>query len=147
MPQRDQPWPVPDCDSPYVRLLAERLNALREPLNDGTASRLRALLAGTGLNGEELEGKISDLAEFDEALQFLWDEVQRTAPGESHGWNTILPGGGGDGPTHRWKCPVTGCSTDEPGLAWAPSTRTHCGKHDPPVELEPHPIAPGGAGA
>ncbi|MGS2640186.1 hypothetical protein [Streptosporangium sp. LJ11] len=144
-PERD--WPQPVYSSIYVAKLIEMLEMRMISLPEDVGAALRTILTDRTLDDRQAEDKIADLADetarTDETLLYLWAEARAGEPDRRRGWGTHTPSRRSqDGPTRRWRCPESGCSTDEPGLEWAPSTMTHCPSH-PDRELVPHPLSPG----
>lgn len=116
--------------SEYVAALAALVRTNPSRLSDEARLRVGQILSDPVLNGRAAEKMISALAMDDDQVAALWDEVQATNPMAPRAPDIVNPQRGNDGATHRWYCPVQGCPTDnEPGLAWAPSTITHCKQH------------------
>ncbi len=117
------------AESEYVTALAALVKADPTRLSTATLQRLAEVFSDPSLDGRAAEDRISDLAQGDDALAVMWDDVQKTEPMATRAPETVAVQRRNYGPTHRWICPVDDCPTDEPGLEWAPSTITHCRRH------------------
>ena len=124
----------------YLSELAEVLRDDPSRLSPESLEQVTAILADPGLDSQAAEDLLCELAEDDQALAELWDQVQQEQPDAMRGSDLVRPGRSGRGPTHLWVCPVTNCEQTEKGLGWATvSGKTHCDEHG--AELKPVRIA------
>jgi hypothetical protein len=120
----------------YLSAFAELVKADPSRLSADTRHQVMRVLADPGIDVTGAEAWLSGLAETDEQVADLWDEVQQQEPDAQRGTGLVSPWQPGHGPTHTWLCPVQGCPTPpEPGLGWATiSGATHCAQHGKALE-------------
>jgi hypothetical protein len=124
----------------YLPKLVELLHDDPSRLSPETRRRVAVILDDPGLDPRTAEDLISELAEDDQEVAELWDQVQQEPPEAKRGFDLVRPGRLGRGPTHLWICPVKGCQRQEKGNGWRTiSGVARCDDHG--KELEPTRIA------
>jgi hypothetical protein len=122
--------------SVFLANFTELVQSCTFRLSAETRQRITTILTDPALDTAGAEDLISRLAEDDEQIAELWDQVQREEPDARRGPDIVSPLHLGRGATHNWICPVKGCPTPaQPGLGWGTvSGATHCAVHGTALE-------------